>query len=59
VDLANQFGAHLIVPVHHQTFRLSNQSMNEPIERLEAALQFEPEKLGLKKVGESILCPKT
>ena len=58
VDLANRAGARYIVPVHHQTFRLSEEPQTEPIERLEAALQREPERLGLRRVGESFICPK-
>jgi hypothetical protein len=32
--------------------------MNEPIERLEAAFQREPERIALREVGESFVCPK-
>ena len=52
--MANAAGAKFIVPVHHQTFRLSEEPMNEPIERLTAALAAEPERLGLRQVGESL-----
>jgi hypothetical protein len=45
--------------VHHQTFRLSHEPMNEPIERFEAALQREPERIALRRIGESFICPKT
>ena len=57
VEIANQAGAHYVVPVHHQTFRLSNEPLSEPMERLEAALQREPERLALRKAGESFICP--
>jgi len=56
--MANQAGARYIVPVHHQTFRLSDEPLTEPIERLAAALHSEPERLALRKVGESFTCPK-
>ncbi len=39
--------------MHHQTFRLSDEPMREPIERLQAALEREPERLALRRVGES------
>jgi L-ascorbate metabolism protein UlaG (beta-lactamase superfamily) len=58
VDLANLAGARYVVPVHHQTFRLSNERMHEPIERLEAALQQEPERIALRRIGEHFVCPK-
>jgi L-ascorbate metabolism protein UlaG (beta-lactamase superfamily) len=54
VAMANVAGAKHIVPVHHQTFRLSEEPFNEPMERLEAALAKEPERIGLKRVGESV-----
>jgi L-ascorbate metabolism protein UlaG (beta-lactamase superfamily) len=56
VQLANLAGVRSVIPVHHQTFRLSNEPMTEPIQRLEAAL--EPERLGLRKIGETFVCPK-
>lgn len=58
-EMAWQAGANYIVPVHHQTFRLSDEPMNEPIERLEAALQREPERIAMRKVGETFVCPLT
>ena len=46
-----------IVPVHHQTCRLSDEPLNEPLERLEQALVHEPERLALKRVGDTFICP--
>ena len=51
--MANSVGANYIIPVHHQTFRLSKEPMNEPIERLTAALSAEPERLAVRRVGET------
>jgi L-ascorbate metabolism protein UlaG (beta-lactamase superfamily) len=56
VAMANAAGALYIVPIHHQTFKLSNEPALEPIERLEAALQKEPERLALRKIGETFVC---
>jgi L-ascorbate metabolism protein UlaG (beta-lactamase superfamily) len=53
VEMANAAGADYIVPIHHQTFKLSDEPRGEPIERLEAALQHEPERLALRQVGET------
>lgn len=58
VELANAAGAHYLVPVHHQTFKLSDEPMNEPIERIQSALQREPERLALKRIGETFVLPK-
>lgn len=57
VEMANAAGARHIIPVHHQTFRLSEEPRNEPIERLQAALQHEPERLALRQIGETFQCP--
>src|SRR5262245_1591361 len=54
VEMANWAEAKYIVPVHHQTFKLSDEPMNEPIERLAQALAGEPKRLGLRRVGESL-----
>ena len=57
VQMANDAGAQFIVPVHHQTFRLSFEPFREPIERFEAALQREPERIALREIGETFLLP--
>jgi L-ascorbate metabolism protein UlaG (beta-lactamase superfamily) len=57
VEMADWAGARYIVPVHHQTFRLSDEPMSEPIERLRAALDREPARLALRQVGETFACP--
>lgn len=59
VEMANRAGAKYIVPVHHQTFKLSDEPMNEPIERFEAALAKEPERVAVRRIGESFVCPRT
>lgn len=53
VAMANAAGAEYIMPVHHQTFRLSAEPFREPIERFEAALQREPARIALREVGET------
>ena len=50
--MANDAGAELILPVHHKTFRLSSESLAEPIERLSTALGKTPERLLLGSIGE-------
>lgn len=59
LEMSNWAGARFVVPVHHQTFRLSEEPMDEPIERFRAALQLEPERLALSQVGGSFVCPRT
>ena len=57
VEMANAAGAHFIVPVHHQTFRLSFEPFREPIERFEAALRKTPERIALREIGETFVLP--
>ncbi len=46
-----------LVPLHHQTFKLSNEPFSEPIERLRHALSDEPERLALSSIGEHAVLP--
>lgn len=57
LDMANAAGAKYILPVHHQTFKLSEEPSLEPIERLQAALAHEPERLALSEIGQTFECP--
>jgi L-ascorbate metabolism protein UlaG (beta-lactamase superfamily) len=57
LEMANAAGANYIVPVHHQTFKLSDEPALEPIERLQEALAKEPERLALRQIGETFVCP--
>jgi len=57
VHMANAAGARFIVPVHHQTFRLSFEPFHEPIERFEAELSNAPERIALRQVGETFVLP--
>jgi L-ascorbate metabolism protein UlaG (beta-lactamase superfamily) len=56
VQMANEAGAHFIMPVHHQTFRLSAESFREPIER-HAALHKTPYRIALSEIGETFVLP--
>jgi hypothetical protein len=53
--MADAADARLIVPVHHQSFRLSNEPFMEPIERIQEALVKEHDRLGLRKIGETVV----
>ena len=55
VGMADAAGARLFVPIHHQSFRLSYEPVREPIERAEAALAREPERLALREIGETAI----
>jgi L-ascorbate metabolism protein UlaG (beta-lactamase superfamily) len=57
IDMANAAGAQFIMPVHHQTFRLSFEPLREPIERFKAALRNQPERIALREIGETFVLP--
>lgn len=52
--MADAAGARLFVPVHHQSFQLSREPVREPIERAQAALESEHDRLALRDIGETI-----
>jgi len=43
------------VPLHHQTFKLSNEPFLEPIERTQSALAGELDRLALKEIGQTVV----
>jgi len=55
VAMADAAGARLFVPIHHKTFRLSEEGFDEPIERTEAALVKERDRLAVREVGDSVV----
>jgi L-ascorbate metabolism protein UlaG (beta-lactamase superfamily) len=59
VEMATAAGARFIMPVHHQTFRLSFEPMREPIERFQAALSETPERIALREIGETFVLPRS
>ena len=54
IAMANAAGARFVMPVHHQTFKLSFEPFREPIERFTAALADEPERIALCEIGETL-----
>ena len=57
VKMANAADAQFIMPVHHQTFRLSFEPLREPIERFQAALSNTPDRVALREIGETFMLP--
>ncbi len=57
VEMCDAAGVHHIMPVHHQTFRLSFEPFCEPIERVEMALRSEPNRVALREIGETFVLP--
>jgi L-ascorbate metabolism protein UlaG (beta-lactamase superfamily) len=54
VAMADEAGARLFVPVHHQSFELSREPVDEPIERVRAALAEESDRLAVQEVGQTV-----
>ena len=57
VAMAAQAGARHFAPIHHQTFKLSSEPMDEPATRLRAAFAREPHRLLAVDVGETFRVP--
>jgi L-ascorbate metabolism protein UlaG (beta-lactamase superfamily) len=58
IEMANAAGVQFIMPVHHQTFRLSFEPLREPIERFKAALKDTPARIALREIGETFVLPQ-
>ena len=50
--MADDAGAEIILPVHHQTFRLGREGYYEPIHRLSAALRGGRQRMALEAIGQ-------
>jgi L-ascorbate metabolism protein UlaG (beta-lactamase superfamily) len=48
-----EIGADYFLPVHHSTFRLSREPIEEPVQRLLAAAGSERWRVALTEVGET------
>jgi L-ascorbate metabolism protein UlaG (beta-lactamase superfamily) len=57
VQMAEQAGAQYFAPIHHQTFKLSAEPMDEPGLRVRAAFASEPHRLLAVDVGETWRVP--
>lgn len=49
--MADQAGAEFVLPIHHQTFKLSSEPFKEPIERLLTALGASSHRAALQEIG--------
>jgi len=55
LQMADDAGARLIAPIHHATFKLSDEPMTEPLERFEQALAPERDRLALRQIGDTVM----
>ncbi len=58
VAMADEAGARFLLPIHHETFKLSWEPLTEPIARFRAALASDPQRLALAEVGETFVLPQ-
>jgi L-ascorbate metabolism protein UlaG (beta-lactamase superfamily) len=56
VEMANQARARFVAPIHHQTFRLSREPLDEPIRRFERAIA--PDRIAFREIGETFVLPE-
>jgi L-ascorbate metabolism protein UlaG (beta-lactamase superfamily) len=49
--MANHAGAEFVLPVHHQTFKLSSEPYSEPIERLLSAAGSHEDRVAVREIG--------
>lgn len=57
VEMARDAGARTFVPIHHETFKLSQEAMDEPATRVRSAFAAEPRRLLAVNVGETFRVP--
>lgn len=57
IAMADAAGARYVMPIHHQTFKLSFEPFREPIERFVRALGDEPERIALREIGGTFELP--
>jgi L-ascorbate metabolism protein UlaG (beta-lactamase superfamily) len=58
IAMADEAGARFVLPVHHQTFRLSWEPLEEPAERFRQALIEQPDRAALTQIGETFVLPE-
>lgn len=58
VAMADAAGARMFLPIHHQSFKLSDEPTGEPLERTEAALAGQAGRLGWKHTGQTVVLPQ-
>lgn len=52
LTMANHAGAEFVLPVHHRTFKLSNEPYGEPMERLLLASGSAEERIAVREIGD-------
>ncbi len=58
VEMADEAGARFVMPIHHETFKLSWEPLDEPITRFRAKLSDSPERIALTQIGQTFVLPE-
>jgi L-ascorbate metabolism protein UlaG (beta-lactamase superfamily) len=56
-QMARELGARYLLPIHHSTFRLSREPVEEPVARLMAAAGADAGRIALTEIGETFTLP--
>jgi len=59
VAMAGEARARYLLPIHHATFQLSQEPMNEPIARFRAAMSSTPDRMAATEIGQTFRIPAT
>ncbi|MEP6671118.1 MAG: MBL fold metallo-hydrolase [Chthoniobacter sp.] len=57
VAMTDEARARFVLPMHHQTFKLSWEPMEEPIQRFTTALRNAPQRVALTEIGQTFELP--
>lgn len=57
IAMADQMNARAILPIHWNTFIMSDEPVEEPIERFKAALALQPDRIALEAIGQTWVMP--
>ncbi len=57
VAMGDEAQARYLMPIHHQTFKLSWEPMDEPIQRFSRTLQNAPDRIALTEIGQTFRLP--
>ncbi|MCI0706257.1 MAG: MBL fold metallo-hydrolase [Ignavibacteriae bacterium] len=57
IEMSNHMNAKAILPIHWNTFVMSDEPVEEPIERFKASLTSQPERIALEAIGQTWISP--
>jgi L-ascorbate metabolism protein UlaG (beta-lactamase superfamily) len=58
IEMADEAGAQYVMPIHHETFKLSYEPLDEPIRRFKEAMSDRPDRVALSEIGQTFVLPR-